>query len=209
MNEEKPRVLEETTEETTQEQKKSLWQNIVELVRFVFITLLIVVPIRMFIAQPFVVSGDSMVQTFENGDYLIVDELSYHFKEPQRGEVVVFKHPNNQSRFLIKRVIAMPNEKVSINGSDVEITKADGTVIALKEDYVNGNFSSYLEKELGDEEYFVMGDNRKASSDSRSWGTLSEKLIVGRTFLRLFPVSELSFKPGTVLAEDIETYKSQ
>ena len=85
--------------------KKSFKQELFELFRFTFIVLAVVIPIRIFIAQPFIVNGESMVPTFENGDYLIIDEVSYRFHQPERGEVVVFRYPTNHRRFLIKRII--------------------------------------------------------------------------------------------------------
>src|SRR5690606_29489290 len=117
-------------------------QEVIELFRFVLIVLAVVVPIRIFIAQPFIVNGESMVPTLENGDYLIIDEISYRTKEPERGEVIVFRNPTKNNQFLIKRIIGLPGETVEINGDRVTIKK-DDIVIQLDEDYVNGNFSSY------------------------------------------------------------------
>lgn len=184
--------------------KKSFKKEVIELVRFTLIVLAIVIPIRVFIAQPFIVNGESMVPTFENGDYLIIDEVTYRRHSPDRGEVVVFRFPTNHKRFLIKRVIGLPGETVSISGNKVSISKADGEVVQLDEPYVNGNFSSYGTWELGDKEYFVMGDNRQKSSDSRSWGLLNEDLIVGKTFMRMFPLNEIHYQPGEYEAQNIE-----
>ena len=184
--------------------KKTFVQDILELVRFTFLVLIVVIPIRMFIAQPFIVSGQSMLPTFENGDYLIVDELSYRYSEPERGEVVVFKLPSDQKRFLIKRIIGLPGEVIVINGSRVSITKENNEVIQLDENYINENFSAYGTWELQENEYFVMGDNRNNSSDSRSWGVLDEELIVGKTFLRLFPFTHFAVKPGQIEPSQME-----
>jgi len=184
--------------------KKSFKKEVLELLRFTVIVLAIVIPIRVFIAQPFIVNGESMVPTFENGDYLIIDELTYRRHMPVRGEVVVFRFPTNHKRFLIKRVIGLPGETVSINGNKVTISKVNGEVVQLDEPYVNGNFSSYGTWELGDKEYFVMGDNRQKSSDSRSWGVLHEDLIVGKTFMRMFPLNDINYQPGEYETEMIE-----
>lgn len=184
--------------------KKSFKKEVLELLRFTVIVLAIVIPIRVFIAQPFIVNGESMVPTFENGDYLIIDELTYRRHMPVRGEVVVFRFPTNHKRFLIKRVIGLPGETVSISGNKVTISKVDGEVVQLDEPYVNGNFSSYGTWELGDKEYFVMGDNRQKSSDSRSWGVLHEDLIVGKTFMRMFPLNDINYQPGEYETEMIE-----
>jgi signal peptidase I len=169
-----------------------------ELLKLALVAAVIIIPIRLYIAQPFIVSGASMDPTFESGQYLIVDELSYRFEDPKRGDVVIFHYPRDPKQFFIKRIIGLPNETVHINGSEVSITTASGKEIELDESYVvnigNGNS---LEKKLGAGEYFVMGDNRPESSDSRTWGILPEENIVGRAFLRLLPVAQLSIFPGS------------
>lgn len=186
------------------EKKKTFIKEFLELLRFTVLVLIVVIPLRIFIAQPFIVNGESMLPTFENGDYLIVDELTYRHSEPERGEVIVFRLPMNKKRFLIKRVIGLPGETIVINGSKITITKNDSKAIQLDEDYLNGNFSSYGTWELQDDEYFVMGDNRNNSSDSRSWGVLDRDLIIGKTFLRLFPFNHLGLKPGQEEPNQIE-----
>ncbi|MCA9352926.1 signal peptidase I [Patescibacteria group bacterium] len=184
--------------------KKSLKKEILELLRFVLIVLAVVIPIRIFVAQPFIVNGESMVPTLANGDYLIIDEVSYRTGDPERGDVVVFRDPTKHNRFLIKRIIGLPGETIEINGSRVTIMDS-GELIQLNEDYLNGNFSSYGTWKLGENEYFAMGDNRQRSLDSRSWGVLPGDLIVGKTFLRLFPLAHFAFHPGEVSAQEIET----
>lgn len=179
-----------------------------DLLRFAFITLLIVIPIRMFIAQPFIVNGESMLPTFENGDYLIIDEISYLKNEPKRGEVIVFHFPTDESRYLIKRIIGLPGETIQLQGDSVSITKVDGEVVELDETYTN-NGASYGTWTLDEEEYFVMGDNRGASSDSRSWGPLAKKEIVGKTLVRLFPISNINLRPGQVEAQELEKVLEQ
>ena len=191
-------------ETTPQEpKKKNIVGEAIDLVRFVLIILAIVVPIRVFIAQPFIVNGESMVPTFENGDYLIVDEVTYRTTEPERGDVIVFRNPTKTSQFLIKRIIGLPGETVRING-DIVTIEHDGTEITLNEQYTNGVFSSYGSWTLGEDEYFAMGDNRARSLDSRSWGTLPGELIVGKTLLRVFPITHLAWRPGEVEASEIE-----
>ncbi len=173
-----------------------------ELLKFVLIAAAIVFPIRLFIAQPFIVSGASMDPTFRNGQYLIVDELSYRFGEPGRGDVIIFRYPKNPTEFFIKRVIGLPGETVSIGGAGITVKRADGSTLSLEEPYVvnhgNGNNSSYP---LGADEFFVMGDNRPESSDSRVWGVLPRKNIVGRAFVRLLPIDKLSILPGSTPAQ--------
>lgn len=171
-----------------------------EIVRFAIIALIIVVPIRMFIAQPFIVSGASMEDTFHSGEYLIVDQLSYHFDTPKRGEVIIFRYPEDTSKFFIKRVIGIPGDTISIRDDTVRISNTehpDG--FTLTEPYVESmRPSGTVEETLGDGEYFVMGDNRDQSSDSRTWGILTQEKIIGRAFLRLFPVSEIDAFPGAI-----------
>ncbi|MEX0918596.1 MAG: signal peptidase I [Candidatus Paceibacterota bacterium] len=181
------------------EQKKSGGinkQSVVEIIRFALITLIIVIPIRAYVAQPFIVNGESMVPTFQNGEYLIVDELSYHFREPKRGEVIVFRYPEDPAKFFIKRVIGLPGESVVIQDNQLSIIKGN-QVITPDEPYVRHEAPYQNTKiNLGADQYFVMGDNRDVSSDSRVWGPLTAKLIKGRAFLRLFPLSEMTVLPG-------------
>jgi signal peptidase I len=173
-----------------------------ELLKFALIAVIIVLPMRLFVAQPFIVSGASMEPTFDNGEYLIVDELSYRFEEPERGDVIIFKYPRDESQFFIKRVIGLPGETVTITDTSVTITKTDGEETSLEEPYVhnlgNGRSISVI---LEEGEYFVMGDNRPESSDSRYWGVLPKENIVGRAFLRLLPIQTISILPGKALEQ--------
>lgn len=169
-----------------------------EILRFSIIALVIVLPIRLFVAQPFIVSGASMETTFSTGQYLIVDQLTYHFDAPTRGEVIVFRYPKDPSKFFIKRIIGIPGDTIDISGRDVTLTNAEHPEgVLLKEDYIlNMKPSATLTETLGEGEYFVMGDNRDASSDSRAWGVLQRDNIVGRAFLRLFPLDVVNVFPG-------------
>ena len=137
-----------------------------------------------FIAQPFLVLGASMQPNFSSGDYLLVDEATYHFRKPERGEVVVFHNPSNTSEFYIKRIVGLPGEEVVINNGEVII---DGKV--LDESYLDPNIrvdGQYV-FQLDDDQYFVMGDNRPQSFDSRSWGPLGKSFLVGVVRLRFWP----------------------
>lgn len=186
---------------STPPKEPSKWKKHAEsawdLIKFAAIALAIVIPVRMFIAQPFVVSGDSMYPTFHDGQYLIVDEISYILKGAHRGDVVVFRYPNDPSRFFIKRVIGMPNEKIAIKDGVVTITnKENPNGFALSEPYIDEKFLTSATYETGADEYFVMGDNRNRSSDSRIWGVLPKKLMIGRAYLRLLPFSDAAYLPG-------------
>jgi len=165
--------------------------------RFVLIAVLIVAPIRLLVAQPFIVSGSSMTPTFANGEYLIVDQLSYRFHEPERGDVLIFRFPGDTSKFFIKRIIGLPNETISANRGTITIHRNyNGTEEVLSEPYVSIETPDTYTVTLGNDEYFVLGDNRPASSDSRIWGTLKRSHIVGRAYLRLFPFTKIDFLPG-------------
>ncbi|MEK7460422.1 MAG: signal peptidase I [Patescibacteria group bacterium] len=182
---------------TPTEKKHSFKDDILETIRFIIIALIIVIPIRVYIAQPFIVSGASMNPTFETKQYLIVDEISYHVGDPVRGDVVIFKYPKNPKQYFIKRTIGLPGETVIVDENGlVTIKNIDGTTFILDEPYVKYSKGDNVELTLGPDEYFMMGDNRAGSFDSRSWGPVSRDLIIGRAFLRLFPFSETSVFPG-------------
>lgn len=173
--------------------KDSLW----DIIKFVIIAIIIVIPIRMFIAQPFVVSGESMFSTFNDGEYLIVDEISYLLGDPNRGDVVIFRYPKDTKRFFIKRIIGMPNEEVKINNGKVTIiNKENPEGFTLDEPYIEEEFNTTGSFKTGSGEYFVLGDNRNRSSDSRVWGNLPKKLMMGRAYLRLLPLKNISYLPG-------------
>jgi len=162
-----------------------------EVAKLIIIALVIVLPIRYLLFQPFFVKGQSMEPSFEDGDYLIIDELSYKLRDPARGEVIVFKYPNDPSQRYIKRIIGLPGETIEIQNGKVAIySEGAGTVLKESEYLPESTFTNGdLRITLTENEYFVMGDNRSASSDSRRWGTLPENFIIGQVFLRAWPVS--------------------
>ncbi len=171
-----------------------------EIIKFALLSAVIVLPIRMFVAQPFVVSGGSMDSTFGNGQYLIVDQISYRFEDPKRGDVIIFKYPLDIKKFFIKRIIGLPLETVEMRGGQIFIRDSENkNSFALKEPYIDdarNSGSGEMSITLKDDEYFVMGDNRNESSDSRIWGPLKRRLIVGRPLVRLFPIGKISLLPG-------------
>ncbi len=181
---------------------KKFTSFIFEIVKIAVIAFVIVAPIRYFLFQPFIVSGASMDPNFATGDYLIVDEISYRFFDPQRGDVVVFnagfiKDPSGQYGYagqrFIKRVIGLPGETVDITNGEVEIIK-DGKTTILDEKYLPNDLKTIgeINMTLKTDEYFVLGDNRQYSYDSRAWGVVLRKDIIGKAFLRIFPVTTLS-----------------
>jgi len=181
---------EQTPNETP---KSSLW----EFIRYAVIAILIVVPFRIFIAQPYVVAGASMDPTFKNADYLIVDQLSKRFEEPQRESVVIIRYPKDPSKFFIKRLIGFPGDTVEIKAGAVTVYNEENKAgLKLDGSYVVYPKIEDFSKKLGPDEYFVMGDNRAGSSDSRIWGTLPKKYIIGRPILRLLPLNKISIWPG-------------
>jgi len=172
-----------------------------EVLKFALLALIIVVPIRLYIAQPYIVAGASMKPNFATGNYLIIDQLSYRFENPKRGDVIVFRFPGDTSTFFIKRIIGLPGETITLEGTQVIIENpALLKSFILDEPYlaVENLGKDFLTRELGENEYFMLGDNRKASSDSRLWGALPAELIVGRALIRLFPITEITILPGSV-----------
>lgn len=174
----------------------------IELLKFALIAVVIVIPLRLYIAKPFIVSGASMEPTFDTGQYLIVDELSYRFEEPARGDVVIFRYPKDPSQYFIKRVIGLPGETVRIERGQVSVVTTTGSIVSLDESYIvhQGNGAD-MSVSLKADEYFVMGDNRPESSDSRVWGVLPRANIVGRAFVRLLPVQTIGFLPGNIASQ--------
>jgi signal peptidase I len=170
--------------------KRILWENL----EMIIIAFLIVLPIRYFVIQPFIVDGSSMEPTFLSHDYLIIDELSYHFRAPARFDVIVFKAPNHPNQYYIKRIIGLPNETVEIQDGNITIKEQTGQSFNLQEDFLpKDEFTSgNLTINLNSHQYFVLGDNRLASYDSRNWGPVNTNLIVGRVWLRLWPFNHLT-----------------
>ncbi|MDP1833309.1 MAG: signal peptidase I [Candidatus Moranbacteria bacterium] len=185
---------------------------IIEIVKIFILAFVIIVPIRVFLFQPFFVQGASMEPNFKNNQYLIVNEFGYKktdvgadgktfftvepFKELKRQDVVVFRYPKNPTQFFIKRVIGLPGEKVEIKDGKVIIYNSenpDGFVLDEK-NYLpdTTKTTGELAVTLKSDAYFVMGDNRLFSSDSRSWGPVPEEDIIGRAFLRAWPLDKIA-----------------
>lgn len=165
-----------------------------ESAKVIILAFLIVAPIRMFVFQPFLVSGASMEPNLHSGDYLIVDELSYRFREPSRGEVVVFQFPLSPSQRYIKRIIGLPGETVEVKDGKVIVYDANKAVVLNEQTYLplSRQTPGNSKVSLKENEYFVLGDNREFSSDSRAWGILKEQYIIGRALVRLLPLTAIA-----------------
>lgn len=174
---------------------RKFFSSVLEVFEVALIAIVSVFLIRTFLVQPFLVSGASMEPNFSNGDYLLVDEITYKFRLPERGEVVVFKYPNNESTFFIKRVIGLPGERVVVQNDEVIIYNSENPSGFNPQEYYlqkGAKTTGNQDVTLKEGEYFVLGDNRSASFDSRSWGVLSEKEIIGLARIRLWPVKNLT-----------------
>jgi signal peptidase I len=171
---------------------------IFELIKIIAISLVIIIPIRYFLIQPFYVKGASMEPSFYDHEYLIINEISYKFSEPRRGDVVVFRYPRNPQEYFIKRIVGLPGEKIQIKDGDVYIYNLyNPQGVVLEEPYLLSGTKTYsLTKEiitLGEDEYYVLGDNRNSSKDSRSFGPVKRSFITGRVLLRGWPPSWIGF----------------
>jgi signal peptidase I len=158
---------------------------------FIGIFVFIVIPIRIYIAEPYVVDGRSMDPTFATGDYLIIDKISYKFQLPKRNSVVVLNatNANEPNKSFIKRIIGLPGETVVVKGDEVKIINSENTNgFTIDQSYITHSGKINYQKTLAGDEYFVMGDNRLESYDSRYWGALNKKYITGKPVLRLFGV---------------------
>lgn len=163
-----------------------------EVVQIVIIAAAIIIPVRYFLIQPFIVKGASMEPNYYDGEYLIIDEVTYRFRDVERGEIVVFRPPNNSSQFYIKRVIGLPGETVEIlNGKITISNKEYPNGVNLSEIYIEDYTSGRERITLGLDEYYLLGDNRDASLDSRRFGAVSKDELVGRVWIRGLPLDRI------------------
>lgn len=192
----------QTKEERAIARRSPWYSNIQETLRFITTVGFFFIIIKSFLIQPFLVQQTSMVPTFQPFDYIIVDRFTYKFTDdPKRGEVVVFKSgPENGNRYLIKRIIGLPGEQVLVDGTSTIIVNSENpSGFSLDETYVQ-NSDPRTKKiiTLNEDEYFMMGDNRPLSYDSRMIGPIQRNQIIGRTLVRLYPFSQISLFPGKV-----------
>jgi signal peptidase I len=168
-----------------------------EIILFGLFALAIIIPLRYFVITPFIVNGSSMDPTFKHNDYLIVNRLSTRFFQPDRFDVVVFKYPLNPDKFFIKRIIGLPEERIVISKGKVKIFNTDHPEgFFAPPPFLDISTEGSVDITLGKGEFFVLGDNRQASSDSRYWGALNEDFLVGEPIIRLFPLSSADVSPG-------------
>lgn len=165
-----------------------------EMIKVGLLALVIILPVRYFLIKPFYVNGVSMEPSYYNHEYLIIDEISYRFNSPRRGEVVVFHYPGDESQYFIKRVVGLPGERVVVAEGRVTIyNQANPPGLGLDEPYllVGTQTLGQADVSLGPDDFFVLGDNRAASLDSRRFGAVKRSEIVGRTWLRGWPLDRV------------------
>lgn len=173
---------------------RQFFASVLEVFEIALVAIGSVFLIRSFLVQPFLVSGSSMSPNYSNGDYLLIDELTYRFRSPERGEVVVFRYPNDETTYFVKRIIGLPGERIEIKGNKITIFNSGNPQgFVLKEIYLPKSVVTSGDEmvQLKDNEYLMLGDNRPYSFDSRSWGPLSSGDIVGIVRIRLWPLSAL------------------
>ncbi|MBI5466301.1 MAG: signal peptidase I [Candidatus Kerfeldbacteria bacterium] len=160
-----------------------------EIIKVTLVALAIILPIRYFLVQPFYVKGASMEPSFYDHDYLLIDEISYRFSPPSRADVMVIRYPRNRSEFFIKRLVALPGERLVVRGGQVFIGQNQAEPQLLNEPYLGEwvRTRGEVDVRLGADQYYVLGDNRGSSLDSRSFGPITAREIVGRTWLRAWP----------------------
>lgn len=181
---------------------------IYDLLKTGIIVFLIAFCLRYFAVQPFIVEGQSMEPNFQNNEYLLAEKISYIAGEPSRGDAVIFRYPGNPSINYIKRIIGLPGETVKISDNKITIVNLEHpSGIVLKESYIPSDTLTLtpevksFEKTLGVNEFFVLGDNREHSSDSREWGVLPKSNIIGRAWLTVFPINLFGVKKHYAPAE--------
>lgn len=185
---------------------------VLEIIKIIALAFVIIFPIRVFLFQPFFVQGASMEPNFEDGQYLIVNELGYKkttialgdikffsvgaFKEIPRQKTIVFRYPNDPSKYFIKRIIGLPGEKIEIKNGGVKIFNDENPAGFVLDESAYLGAETRTNKDivmtLKDNEFFVMGDNRQFSSDSRVWGPITDDNIIGEVLLRAWPLNEIS-----------------
>jgi signal peptidase I len=180
-----------TTEAPPETPKAKTIALVLEMIQVLAVSLAIIIPVRWFLIQPFYVQGASMEPNFFDHEYLIIDELSYRLGDPERGDVVVFHYPNDPKQFFIKRVIGLPGETVEISDGKIHIYNVPHPNGLLLDEtvYLDQDFTAASQTvTLKADQYYLLGDNRSSSLDSRFFGPVSRTFIVGRVWVRGYPV---------------------
>lgn len=164
--------------------KTPLW----EWVEIIGVAIILVLVIRTFLFEPFYIPSGSMKPTLTIGDKIIVNKLGNYFSDPERGEVIVFRYPLDTSQDFIKRVVGLPGEIVEIRDQIVYINGEPIDEGYLPQDLVYPDFKPLL---IPDNNYFMLGDNRDNSQDSRVWGPISRNLVKGRAVVIFWPLSRV------------------
>ena len=199
-------MLEEMPPEQKKSYKKILLSYLasagiflLELVKVAVLAGVTIALVRYFLFKPFYVKGASMEPNFFDKEYLIIDELSYRLRPPQRGEVIVFKYPENPKEYFLKRIVGLPGERVKVAEGQITIyNKEHPEGIILHEPYLPKDLPTIGERvtPISENQYFVLGDNRPNSYDSRRFGAVDKSLVVGRVFFRGWP-----FNRATIISE--------
>lgn len=182
--------LEGGTSAAPREWAKGAGVVVLEFIKIAILAAITIGAVRYFVFKPFIVHGASMVPNFYENEYLIIDEISYRFKGPERGDIIVTRNPNKTDEFFLKRVIGLPGEHIIVRDGVVRIaTKDNPAGAALEEPYLpSREFTpGTVDITLAADELYVMGDNRDASFDSRMFGPLTRNLVVGKVLLRGWP----------------------
>lgn len=177
------------------EQEKRGFKNLAfDILQTLVLALAIFMIVYLFLFQPHQVKGESMFPTLENSEYLLTEKISYRFGQPERGDIIVFESPPNPSEDFIKRIVALPGEEVKISQGHVVVNGKP-----LEENYLPENTytseGTFNRVSLGDDEYFVLGDNRNNSSDSRRWGPVKRKAVVGKSWIIYWPLNKFASTP--------------
>ena len=190
------------------ELRQGLWSEGLRLIRDIFLIVVVFILFGVFFVQPVVVEGTSMLPQLHDGERLLVNKLVYYkiqsirWGHIERGDIVVFWYPNDPDKSFVKRVIGLPGESVEVRNGRVFVNGQE-----LNEGYLdtehNKNLPSWPAKKVEDHHYFVMGDNRDNSLDSRYWGLVPEKYIYGKAFFRYWKPSEIGFLEHGEYAPDV------
>lgn len=184
--------IEEIPNESEQGVASKIASFFLELIKIALLAGLTIGLVRYFLFKPFYVKGQSMEPNFYEHDYLIIDEVSYRLRAPERGEIIVFRSPVNEDYYL-KRVVGLPGERVKIEDNKVVIFNSENPQgLVVNETYLTESTIGAVNVTLDSDQYFVLGDNRDASYDSRRFGPIERKAIVGKVWLRGWPFSRLS-----------------